>query len=61
MEQRPTFDWPHLPIGSTASLLKSKEPPVWYFLSLYGAVGRDYAWEDMFEWEEERLRDVRRL
>lgn len=57
MRARPAFDWPSLPIGSTASLLKANAPPPWYFLSLYGAVGRDYAWEDLFEWEEARLRD----
>ena len=57
MTVRPSFDWPHLPLGSTASLLKAKEPPAWYFLSLYDAVGRDYAWEDMFSWEEPRLKD----
>ena len=57
MQERPSFDWPHLPLGSTASLLKAKAPPNWYFLALYDAVGRDYAWEDLFEWEEGRLKN----
>ncbi len=56
MATRPDFDWPHLPVGSTAALLKADEPPVWWFLSLYDAVGRDYAWEDMHTWPPERLR-----
>ncbi|MCG6882619.1 MAG: GNAT family N-acetyltransferase [Silicimonas sp.] len=47
MDARPEIDWPHLPVGSSAALLKASEPPVWYLLSLYDAVGRDYAWEDM--------------
>ncbi len=49
MADRPRWDYPHLPITSTAALLKAEEPPVWYFLSLYDAVGRDYAWEDMHD------------
>ena len=55
MEERPSYDWPHLPVGSTAALLKAEEPPVWWFLSLYDAVGRDYAWEDIHEREHEEL------
>ena len=47
MAERPSWDWPHLPVASTAALLKAEDPPVWYLLSLYDAVGRDYAWEDM--------------
>ena len=47
MEARPSYDWPRLPLGLSAALLKAETPPVWYFLSLYDAVGRDYAWEDM--------------
>lgn len=52
MGERPSFDYPPLPIGSSAALLKASDPPVWYFLSLYDAVGRDYAWEDMHELPE---------
>ena len=47
MDARPTYGYPRLPVASTASLQKAVDPPVWYFLSLYDAVGRDYAWEDM--------------
>jgi GNAT superfamily N-acetyltransferase len=55
MGECPRFDWPHLPMGSTASLLKANKPPAWYFLSLYDAVGRDYAWEDKDDWGADKL------
>lgn len=51
MNACPSFDWPHLPLGSTAALLRAEDPPVWWFLTLYDAVGRDYAWEDIHTWE----------
>lgn len=47
MDARPTFGFPRLPVASTAALLRAEDPPIWYFLALYDAVGRDYAWEDM--------------
>jgi GNAT superfamily N-acetyltransferase len=46
MTERPGFGYPHQPANHPASLLKAVAPPLWYFLSLYDAVGRDYAWED---------------
>jgi len=46
MTTPPTFGWPRLPVGREAVLLKAETPPWWYFLSLYDAVGRDYAWTD---------------
>ncbi len=49
MTRRPGAPWPHAPSGPPASLLVAEDPPVWYFLSLYDAVGRDYAWEDMHD------------
>ena len=56
MESRPDYDWPRLPpTSSSAALLKSESPPVWWFLTLYDAVGRDYAWEDIHAWEHERI------
>ncbi len=55
MDACPEFDWPHLPPGSTAALLKAKTPPVWWFLTLYDAVGRDYAWEDIHTWEHAEI------
>ncbi len=56
METRPSFGYPRLPITSAAALLRAEDPPVWYFLSLYDAVGRDYAWEDMHEISEDEVR-----
>ena len=47
MTERPSYDWPSLPAGHTAALLKAENPPVWYFRALYDAVGRDYSWEDL--------------
>lgn len=55
MTARPSYDWPHLPAGSTAALLMSEKPPVWWFLALYDAVGRDYAWEDIHKREHDEL------
>lgn len=55
MADRPGFDWPRLPAGCTAALLKAETPPVWWLLSLYDAVGRDYAWEDIHKREHDEL------
>ncbi len=46
MRKRPGFGWPHLPVGRDAVLLRAETPPWWWFLALYDAVGRDYAWTD---------------
>ncbi len=55
MEARPDFDYPHLPVGSSAALLKAQDPPAWYLMMLYDAVGRDYAWEDMHARDEPEI------
>lgn len=55
METRPSFGYPHLPVASTAALLKAEDPPLWYFFSLYDAVGRDYAWEDLHTYPEQEV------
>lgn len=47
MPKRPSFGYPPMPMGTSAALLRADDPPLWYFMSLYDAVGRDYAWEDM--------------
>ena len=47
MTERPSWDWPHAPAGPPLALLHAEEPPIWWFRSLYEAVGRDYAWEDV--------------
>jgi len=46
MRERPGFDWPRLPVGRDAVLLRADSPPWWYFLALYDAVGRAHAWTD---------------
>lgn len=46
MSKRPSFGWPPLPLGREAMLVRADAPPAWWFLSLYDAVGRDYAWTD---------------
>lgn len=55
MTERPDFDWPHLPAGAQVALLKAEKPPLWFFLSLYDAVGRDYAWEDIHQREHAEI------
>ena len=55
MTERPDFPWPHLPMNQSASLLRAENPPVWYFLMLYDAVGRDYAWEDIHKREHAEI------
>jgi hypothetical protein len=46
------------PAGSATALPEGVElqraidPPVWYFLALYDAVGRDYEWQDRFDQAE---------
>lgn len=46
MHTRPNYGYPSLPVGRDAVLLHADTPPWWYFLALYDAVGRDYAWTD---------------
>ncbi len=46
MARRPDYPFPHLPATHPATLLRAEAAPRWYFLALYDAVGRDYAWED---------------
>ncbi|MBM9593144.1 GNAT family N-acetyltransferase [Roseitranquillus sediminis] len=55
MTERPKWPWPQLPSGAPATLLPAARPPVWYFLALYDAVGRDFAWEDMFQRPQDEL------
>ncbi|MBT8475607.1 MAG: GNAT family N-acetyltransferase [Alphaproteobacteria bacterium] len=55
MTERPGYGYPPLPANQPASLLQASLPPVWFFLSLYDAVGRDYAWEDAHSRDEDEL------
>ena len=55
MTECPSYPWPNLPATHPATLLHAETPPSWYFLTLYDAVGRDYAWEDMHSEDPEEL------
>jgi len=55
MDKRPGFGWPTLPVGREAMLVRADTPPWWYFLALYDAVGRDYAWTDKHEMSRDDL------
>lgn len=55
MAQRPAYGWPSLPMGHEAALFKADTPPWWWFLALYDAVGRDYAWTDKHRYGPEAL------
>lgn len=50
MTARPDWAMPHL--HGHIRLERAIDPPVWYFLSLYDAVGRDYEWQDRFDQAE---------
>ena len=43
------------PDGESVRLLGAENAPVWYFFCLYDGVGRDYAWEDMHDENEEKV------
>lgn len=49
MDARPAYPRPHLPSGPVSALVAAEKPPVWYFLSLYDAVGRDYEWTEQHQ------------
>ncbi|MBL4559166.1 MAG: hypothetical protein JKP98_25290 [Rhodobacteraceae bacterium] len=54
MDARPAGRWRPGNIGGT--ILRADDPPVWYFRALYDAVGRDYAWDDMHDEPEDKLK-----
>jgi GNAT superfamily N-acetyltransferase len=51
MTARPDWAMPELP--GHIRLERAVDAPVWYFLSLYDAVGRDYEWQDRFDQAED--------
>ncbi|MBC7156910.1 MAG: GNAT family N-acetyltransferase [Rhodobacteraceae bacterium] len=55
MAARPEYGWPVAPAGGEGALLRAEAPPAWYFLALYDAVGRAYAWTDRFATPREEL------
>jgi hypothetical protein len=48
------------PCPNGVRLENAETPPVWFFLSMYDAVGRDYEWRDRFE-QAGRPRNAGRL
>ena len=50
MTARPGFGMPQL--DGDIRLERAIDPPVWYFMALYDAVGREYEWQDRFEQAE---------
>ncbi len=56
MAGRPAYPRPHQPLGHQAALLHAENPPVWYFMNLYEAVGQQYSWTDMHAETPENLR-----
>jgi GNAT superfamily N-acetyltransferase len=54
MDTAPEAPAPSLP--EDVRLEVAVNPPTWYFLALYGAVGRDYEWVDKFDEDTETLR-----
>ncbi|QHQ36710.1 GNAT family N-acetyltransferase [Algicella marina] len=56
MTSRPGYDRPSLPAGPPTALIAAQQPPVWYFLNLYDAVGRDYEWDDWHRASDEERR-----
>ena len=56
MAARPSYPRPHQPLGHHAALLHAENPPIWYFLDLYRAVGSQYQWTDRFNDDEDDLR-----
>ncbi len=57
MDARPSYPRPPLPTGKPMALIHAETPPVWYFLNLYDAVGRDHEWTDMHAEPKEVLRE----
>ncbi|MCA2011678.1 GNAT family N-acetyltransferase [Cereibacter sphaeroides] len=55
MDKRPAYGWPPMPVGRDAILTHADNPPWWWFLTLYDAVGRDYAWTDKHKMPRDEL------
>jgi hypothetical protein len=51
MPDNPGLEAPALPDG--VRLEHAVDPPVWFFLAMYDAVGRDYEWRDRFDQAEQ--------
>lgn len=56
MLERPSYPRPHLFGHVPSALIHAENPPPWYFLTLYDAVGQQYEWVDRHDQPEEDLR-----
>lgn len=56
MAVRPLYERPSAPAGPPLMLIGAHQPPVWYFLSLYSAVGRDWFWTDKYRQTPDQMR-----
>lgn len=57
MDARPVYPYPSMPLGAPTVLMAADAPPVWYFLSLYDAVGAEYEWTDQHAKSREVVAD----
>jgi len=55
---RPPASPPPAPEWRDADIVEAAGFPEWFFFSLYDAVGRDYAWDDMHEMEPGAVSDM---
>ncbi|MEM9428441.1 MAG: GNAT family N-acetyltransferase [Pseudomonadota bacterium] len=55
MTARPLYDRPSVPSLGRVALIAAEDPPVWWFLDLYSAVGVRHEWTDMFDLPTEEL------
>lgn len=55
MQTRPNYARPPQPVGHPMALLQAHNPPNWYFLNLYDAVGAEYLWTDMHDLSDAAL------
>lgn len=55
MLERPSFPRPSIIGKAPTALIHATAPPVWYFLSLYDAVGCQYEWVDRHDQPAEEL------
>ncbi len=55
MDRPPAFAHPPLVDKAPSALIRAENPPPWYFLTLYDAVGRDYEWVDWHHAPAEEL------
>jgi len=55
MDARPTYPRPQIPGGKPIALMQVEDPPPWYFLSLYDAVGAGHEWTDWRSLPQDQL------